>query len=67
MLGCVHWHDDGRIEAGFIPVHVEPPGRPVIAEETKAREIVDYVAQITAAAGLPPVSLKIQKHMVAVV
>lgn len=66
MLGRVRWYEDGCVEAGFIPVHVEPPGRPVIAEEAKACEVVDYVAQITAAAGLPPVSLKIQNHMAVV-
>ena len=64
MLGRVRLYEDGRMEAGIIPVYVEPPGRPVIADGTKAREIIDYVAQITAAAGLPPVSLKIQTHMV---
>ena len=66
MLGRVRWYEDGCVEAGFIPVYVEPPGRPVIAAGAKAREIIDYVAKITAAAGLPPVSLKIRKHMVAV-
>jgi poly-gamma-glutamate synthesis protein (capsule biosynthesis protein) len=66
MLGRVRWHDDGRMEAGFTPVHVAPPGRPVIADGGKAREIIDYVEQITVAAGLPPLSLKIQKYMVVV-
>ena len=64
MLGRIRWYDDGRIEAGFIPVYVEPPGRPVIAAGAKAREIIDYVTQITVAAGLEPLSLNIQKHMV---
>jgi hypothetical protein len=65
MLGRVRCHNN-QIEAGFIPVYVEPPGRPVIAEGTKTRDIIDYVAQITLKAGLPPLSLKIQKHMVVV-
>jgi poly-gamma-glutamate synthesis protein (capsule biosynthesis protein) len=64
ILGRVRWHDDGRMEAGFIPVHIEPPGRPVIADGARAREIIDYVAQITVAAGLRPLSLKVQKYMV---
>jgi hypothetical protein len=64
MLGRVRSYDDGRLEAGFIPVNVEPPGRPVIAEGTKAQQIIDYVTQITVAAGLPPLSLKIKKYMV---
>jgi poly-gamma-glutamate synthesis protein (capsule biosynthesis protein) len=64
ILGCVRWHDDGRMEAGFIPVHVEPPGRPVIADRARAREIIDYVTQITVTAGLPPLSLKVKNYMV---
>ena len=66
MLGYVRWYSNGRIESGFIPVHVEPPGRPVIADDTKAKEIIDYVEHITMKAGLPPLSLKKKKHWVAV-
>ncbi|MCC7461238.1 MAG: CapA family protein [Gammaproteobacteria bacterium] len=57
MLGRLLWHADGRLEAGLIPVHVEPPGRPVIADTRQAGRIRDYVARITRAAGLPPVRL----------
>jgi poly-gamma-glutamate synthesis protein (capsule biosynthesis protein) len=64
MLGCVRWHSDGGIEVGFIPVHIKPPGRPIIADSAKAQEIIDYVKQINVTAGLPPLSMKIQKHMV---
>jgi poly-gamma-glutamate capsule biosynthesis protein CapA/YwtB (metallophosphatase superfamily) len=64
MLGSVRWHSDGRIEAGFVPVHVEPPGRPVIATDADAKGIIEYVAQITAEAGLPPLSLKARRNMV---
>jgi hypothetical protein len=64
ILGSVHWHSDGHIEAGFIPVYVEPPGRPVIATGSDAKGIIDYVAQITTEAGLPPLSLKAKKDMV---
>jgi poly-gamma-glutamate synthesis protein (capsule biosynthesis protein) len=64
MLGRVRQHDDGRMEAGFIPVHVEPPGRPIIADGAKAREIIDYIAQITMVAGLQPLSMKVKKYMV---
>jgi hypothetical protein len=64
MLGSVRWHRNGNIEAGFIPVHVEPPGRPVIADGAKAQEIIDYVKQINVEAGLPPLTLKVQKYMV---
>ena len=66
MLGYVRRHNDGRIETGFIPVYVEPPGRPVIAESRKAKKIINYVAEITAKAGLSTLSLNNQKHMVVV-
>jgi hypothetical protein len=59
MLGLVHWYSNNRNEAGFIPVYMEPPGRPVIAEGTKAKEIIGYVERITKKAGLPPLSLKL--------
>ena len=51
------WHDDGRIEAGFLPVYVEAPGRPVIADSRQARAVSDYVGSITAEAGLPPLEI----------
>ncbi|HXS31169.1 MAG TPA: CapA family protein, partial [Steroidobacteraceae bacterium] len=31
MLGRVLWNAAGDLEAGLVPVHVEPPGRPVLA------------------------------------
>lgn len=55
FLGKLLWHADGRIEAGIVPVHVEPPGRPVLATGARAGEIIDYVEAITVAAGLPPI------------
>jgi poly-gamma-glutamate synthesis protein (capsule biosynthesis protein) len=39
---------------GIIPVHVEAPGRPVLAEGARAQAIVDYFLLITRQAGLPP-------------
>jgi poly-gamma-glutamate synthesis protein (capsule biosynthesis protein) len=52
MLGRVRVHDD-RVQVGFIPVHVDAPGRPVIANAEQAIRIQAYVARITTAAGLP--------------
>jgi len=54
LLGRLRWHDDGRIEAGFVPVHVEAPGRPVVANPAQASAITAYMTRITVAAGLPP-------------
>jgi poly-gamma-glutamate synthesis protein (capsule biosynthesis protein) len=64
MLGRVRWYDNGRIEAGFVPVHVEAPGRPVIAAAAEASQIMQYIARITTAAGLPPLSLTMREDMV---
>jgi poly-gamma-glutamate capsule biosynthesis protein CapA/YwtB (metallophosphatase superfamily) len=64
LLGRVRWHADGRIEAGFLPVHVEAPGRPVIANPTDAAAIIAYMAKITVDAGLKPLSLSPRDGMV---
>jgi poly-gamma-glutamate capsule biosynthesis protein CapA/YwtB (metallophosphatase superfamily) len=64
MLGRLRWHADGRLEAGFVPVHVEPPGRPVIAGGADALDITAYIARITVAAGLPPLSFSVRDDMV---
>jgi poly-gamma-glutamate capsule biosynthesis protein CapA/YwtB (metallophosphatase superfamily) len=64
MLGRLKWHDDGRIEAGFVPVYVEAPGRPIIADEAHAAETIAYMARITVEAGLPALSLSRRDDMV---
>jgi poly-gamma-glutamate capsule biosynthesis protein CapA/YwtB (metallophosphatase superfamily) len=64
ILGRLKWHDDGRIEAGFVPVHVEAPGRPIIADESHAAATIAYMARITREAGLPPLSLIASDAMV---
>jgi poly-gamma-glutamate capsule biosynthesis protein CapA/YwtB (metallophosphatase superfamily) len=53
MLGRLLWHADGRLEAGVLPVFVEAPGRPVLAQGERAIRVRDYLAQITRAAALP--------------
>jgi poly-gamma-glutamate synthesis protein (capsule biosynthesis protein) len=53
MLARLLWHPDGRIETGLIPVHVEPPGLPVLADEEQGKAIRSYLEKITLAAGLP--------------
>jgi poly-gamma-glutamate synthesis protein (capsule biosynthesis protein) len=54
MLGCVRLDTDGTQRTGFIPVHVDPPGRPRLCTEAEGREVVRYVEDITLAAGLAP-------------
>ena len=57
LLGRVRILAGGRIATGFVPVFVEPPGRPVLATGERADAVVRYVERITAAAGLPPLAL----------
>lgn len=56
MIGRVRWHDDGRIEAGFTPIWIEPPGRPVLPEAEKAAFIADYIDAIGRKVGLAPLA-----------
>ena len=65
LLARVLVHDNG-IEAGFIPVYVEPPGRPVLAEPAFGQKVADYLKQITLRAGLPPISTMHRHDMVLV-
>lgn len=55
FIGQLLWHPGGRLQAGIVPVHVEAPGRPVLADGAQARAIANYLEQITRAAGLPPI------------
>lgn len=57
MLGRLRLHDEGRVEAGFYPVRVQPPGRPVLADATDGAHIAEYVAKITRDAALPPLRM----------
>lgn len=53
MIGRLLWHMDGRIEAGFMPLWFEPPGRPVMPG-ARAEAIADYIDTIGRKAGLAP-------------
>jgi poly-gamma-glutamate synthesis protein (capsule biosynthesis protein) len=59
MLACVRL-EAGTLRAGFVPVHVDPPGRPRLCADTEAREVLRYVEEITRAAGLPPLTTRYQ-------
>jgi poly-gamma-glutamate capsule biosynthesis protein CapA/YwtB (metallophosphatase superfamily) len=64
MLGRLCLYPDGRVEAGFVPVHVEAPGRPVIAGGAKAEAVIAYMRRITEEAGLPPLTYTPREDMV---
>jgi poly-gamma-glutamate synthesis protein (capsule biosynthesis protein) len=66
LLARVRLLESGQIEAGFIPVHVEPPGRPVLAAGAAAERVIEYVRRITVEAGLPPLKLTQRDAMVVV-
>lgn len=53
MLADVRITPDGRIEAGFRPCWVEPPGIPVACgRDARGESVVAYVGAISSAAGL---------------
>ena len=66
MLGRVLWNAAGDLEAGLVPVHVEPPGRPVLASGAVADQVRAYIERITPAGGLPPLKL-VPRHDMLVV
>jgi len=57
----------GRIEFGFVPLHVEAPGRPVRADGETAQGVADYLARITRLAGLPALELERREDMIRIV
>jgi len=58
MLGRVRVNDDGSFQAGFVPVQVEAPGRPRIADPHEAQVIARYIERITGEAGLTPINAR---------
>lgn len=62
MLACLRIGPDG-LNAGFIPVHVDPPGRPRIAFD-RIEPIARYITTITREAGLPALTLQLTNEAV---
>lgn len=58
LLGRLQIDASGAIRVGFIPVHVDAPGRPRIAPDAAPR-IANYVQAIGIEAGLPPLTMTI--------
>lgn len=57
FLGRIAWNQNGGIRAGVIPIHVEAPGRPVLATTVRGAEIFRYLERVTRDAGLPAISV----------
>jgi len=57
FLGQLTLREDGAIEASIIPLFVEAPGRPVLAEDERAEQVRRYIERITLDAGLPPICI----------
>jgi poly-gamma-glutamate synthesis protein (capsule biosynthesis protein) len=58
LVARVRCLEGGRVEPAFVPLYVEPPGRPVLADARFRQEVSAYVGRITALAGLPSLSLR---------
>lgn len=63
MIAQVSWDGTGELQAGIIPVHVEAPGRPVLAMGTRAEEIIGYIERISSMAGLPDIRFVRHKNI----
>lgn len=57
FLARLDFDESGGIAAGILAIHVEPPGRPVLAEPDRAQAIHRYVERITREAGLPEIRI----------
>ncbi|CCA90969.1 CapA family protein [Novosphingobium sp. PP1Y] len=57
FLGTLDFTDGEAPRVGIVPVTVEAPGRPVLADGARAQEIRTYCEAITRAGGLAPVAI----------
>jgi poly-gamma-glutamate synthesis protein (capsule biosynthesis protein) len=60
MLGRVRVHEDGSLQTGVLPVRVDAPGRPRMADASESGAIARYVGQITVEAGLAPLRFRLE-------
>lgn len=65
MVARAHYRE-GAITAGFVPMHIAPPGRPVVPTSEQAARTVQYIADITVRAGMPALTLTERGHTVEV-
>jgi poly-gamma-glutamate capsule biosynthesis protein CapA/YwtB (metallophosphatase superfamily) len=53
LIGRLRLRRDGTLQAGYIPIWFEPPGRPVLAPANVREAVVRYIETIGTTAGLP--------------
>lgn len=56
FIGRIVWNGE-EARTGIVPVHIEPPGRPVLATGYRREEIFRYIEHITIAGGMPPIAV----------
>jgi poly-gamma-glutamate capsule biosynthesis protein CapA/YwtB (metallophosphatase superfamily) len=64
FLARLNWLADGTLEAGIIPVRVDPPGKPRLAKGDEMKTIGAYLEAITEQAGLDRLQLEYGSDMV---
>jgi poly-gamma-glutamate synthesis protein (capsule biosynthesis protein) len=57
FLGQLTLHPGHPPQAAIVPLYVEPPGRPVLADNERGDAVRRYLERITSAAGLPPIRI----------
>jgi poly-gamma-glutamate capsule biosynthesis protein CapA/YwtB (metallophosphatase superfamily) len=63
ILGRLSFRKGEPAQASIIPVYVEPPGRPVLADAQRGERVRRYIEDITAAAGLPGIAIDEHGHV----
>jgi poly-gamma-glutamate synthesis protein (capsule biosynthesis protein) len=58
IVACLVWREDGSVLPGIVPVHVEAPGLPRLADSHHDAEVAAYMEKITVLAGLPPIKFQ---------
>jgi poly-gamma-glutamate synthesis protein (capsule biosynthesis protein) len=58
IVACLVWREDGSVLPGIVPVHVEAPGLPRLADSRHDADVAAYMEKITVLAGLPPIQFQ---------
>jgi len=64
LLARVVFDGASLVATGFLPLHFEPPGRPVLATGPAAEAVCNYLVRICQDAGLPRPCLTVTDEMV---